>query len=97
MNVNLAIDATNLNRVQRARWVDLARSVGWTGEIILLWHTSDFDSPGRWIHERGYTHEEFLAIRQSLSALIEEPAESEGFRIIRIDANTPYSSCTPSL
>lgn len=95
LNVSVAIDATNLNRVQRARWVDLARSVGWIGEIILLWHTSDFDSPGRWIQERGHTHEEFLAIRQRLSALMEEPAESEGFRIIRIDSNTPYSAQTP--
>lgn len=96
LNVPVAIDATNLNRQQRARWVDLARTVGWKGEIILLWHTSDFDSPGRWIHERGHTEEEFLAIRQRLSATLEEPTESEGFRILRIDAANPYPSGTPT-
>jgi predicted kinase len=89
---NVAMDATNLSRIDRARWVDLARSVSPAVEVVLLWHTADYDSPERWANERGHTAEEYRTIRAKLLALREEPSESEGFRIVHAGPAKPAAA-----
>ena len=80
-NQLVGIDATNLNRLARQRWLKLVRAVNPDTEIVLLWHTSNYDSPQRWHQERGHLPEEYLAIRGKLEQIIELPSEEEGFKI----------------
>ena len=39
---------------------------------------SSYDSARRWAEERGYSEEEYRAVRQKLEASVERPGEDEG-------------------
>lgn len=78
---NVGIDATNLSKKLRKDWAEIARSVVPDIEVIVLWHTANYDSPQRWTRERGHTEEEYWEIRKRLADKVEIPSEDEGFTI----------------
>jgi predicted kinase len=80
---NVAIDATNLYKASRKRWIDLALSVAPDVDICIIWCTENWDSPELWIHERGHTEEEYRKIRKHLEAHVEPPTVEEANVITR--------------
>ena len=80
---NVAIDATNLYKASRKRWIELARSIASDVNILIIWCTGNWDSPERWAHERGHTVDEYRRIRRHLEATVELPTSEEGTVIER--------------
>src|SRR5262249_2897168 len=75
---SVALDATNLTRERRLAWRDLARSAVPDIPVRILWCEANYDSAQRWADERGYSEEEYRAVRQKLEASVERPGEGEG-------------------
>ena len=78
----VGVDATNLDRDARHRWVKLVKDFNPEAEIILLWHTHNYDTPQRWERERGHNLKEYTSIRKTLEQRVEAPSEEEGFKIV---------------
>src|SRR5262249_17489076 len=74
---NAAIDATNLDRADRARWREFARRAVPGVRVEIHWCTGKWDSARRWKDEREYTEEEYQEVRARLEKKVEEPAADE--------------------
>src|SRR5262249_10080701 len=74
---SVAMDATNLDRAERASWAQLARGAvpGVRGEIH--WCAGRWDSALRWAVERRYTAQEYEEVRARLEARVQEPTADE--------------------
>ena len=79
---SLAIDATNLTKARRSYWQNVVRSVVPDIRITIVWCTGKWDSPSRWIEERGYSEEEYWQIRRSLEASVEVPTADEAYKVL---------------
>ncbi|MBK8516590.1 MAG: ATP-binding protein [Saprospiraceae bacterium] len=77
LGFDICIDATNLNQQRRRHWIDLVRARNENYKAIIIWHTQNYDSPERWLEERGITLPEYQAIITGLKKLIELPTEDE--------------------
>jgi predicted kinase len=74
---NAAIDATNLDRADRARWREFARRAVPGVRVEIHWCTGKWDSPQRWLEERDTPLDEYEEIRARLEKKAEEPAADE--------------------
>jgi predicted kinase len=79
---SVAIDATNLTKARRLYWQNVARSVVPDIQVTIVWCTGSWDSPSRWIEERGHSEEEYLQIRRRLEASVEVPAADEASEVL---------------
>jgi len=76
--IDIAIDATNLNRESRSKWKELVLKYGGpTYKTIIIWHNGKFDSPERWSNERSVPLDEYNRIINSLRLKLEVPVDSE--------------------
>jgi predicted kinase len=78
---SVAIDATNLTKARRLSWQNVARSVVPDIRITIVWCTGNWDSPSRWLEERGCTAEEYWQIRQKLEMSVEVPTADEAWAV----------------
>lgn len=74
---SVAIDATKLTKSRRLFWRNMARSVVPDIEVSIVWCAGKWDSPLRWIEERGVSEEEYWQIRSKLEASVEVPTADE--------------------
>jgi len=86
---SVAIDATNITRASRKAWVEFAKQQNPNIKIRAIWFDGNFDSPQRWINERGYTEEEYYILREKLVQSVEKPDPSETEPIFIIQDERP--------
>jgi predicted kinase len=79
---SLAIDATNLRKARRLYWQHVARSVVPDIRVTVVWCTGRWDSPVRWMEERGCSAEEYWRIRHKLEASVEIPTTDEASKVM---------------
>jgi predicted kinase len=79
---SLALDATNLTKARRSYWQNVARSVVPDLRVTIVWCAGNWDSPSRWIEERGYSEEEYWQIRRKLEASVEVPTADEAYKVV---------------
>jgi predicted kinase len=81
---DIVIDATNLTKQARSRWIDLARGYK-TGRarIGICWFDTDFDNAQRW-HQRGYSYADWQDICAYQKSNVELPLSSEADLVLRI-------------
>ncbi len=79
---SLAIDATNLTKARRLFWQDVAHSVVPGIRVTIVWCTGAWDSPSRWLQERGCSEEEYWRIRHKLGASVEIPTADEASNVL---------------
>ena len=79
---SVAIDATNLTKARRLYWQNVARAVVPGICVTIVWCTGTWDSPSRWMQERGCSEAEYWRIRDKLEASVEKPAADEAHRVL---------------
>ena len=79
---SLAIDATNLTKARRLYWQKVARSAVPDIRVTIVWCTGNWDSPSRWLEERGCSEEEYWRIRHKLEASVEIPTADEASKVL---------------
>ena len=79
---SVAIDATNLTKARRVYWQNIWRLVVPDIQTTIVWCCGNWDSPSRWIKERGYTEEKYLQIQRRLEASVELPTADEAYEVL---------------
>lgn len=74
---SVAVDATNITKESRTKWVKFARTINPDIKISAVWLTGTFDSADRWIKERNYTEAEYWIVRKDIEAHLQNPVPGD--------------------
>ena len=71
------LDATNLSQLGRDKWVAIARQEVPDIYPLVIYCKQNFDSPQRWLSERGIGETEYYEIRATLESRLEVPTGAQ--------------------